>query len=103
MVRKLKQKRWFKILSNKYVLILTIFIVWMVVFDTNSWFIHHELDKEIDKLNGNKEYFLREMKADKELIQQLNDSEELEKFAREKYLMKKDNEEIFVIIEEEEE
>ena len=97
MVKKLREKRWFRILSNKYVLILVIFAIWMIFFDTNSWFIHHELDKEIDKLEGNKEHFKREMKSDKEQIKNLKDSVELERFAREEYKMKKDGEEIFLI------
>ena len=97
MVKKLREKRWFRILSNKYVLILVIFAIWMIFFDTNSWFIHHELDKEIEKLEGNKEYFKREMKSDKEQIKNLKDSVELERFAREEYKMKKDGEEIFLI------
>lgn len=97
LLKKLRQKKWFRILGNKYVLILLIFTIWMVFFDTNSWFIHKELNDEIDKLEGNKAYFKEEIKSDREQINKLRDSEELERFAREEYYMKKPNEEIFII------
>ncbi|MGO4911401.1 MULTISPECIES: FtsB family cell division protein [unclassified Leeuwenhoekiella] len=84
-------------MGNKYVLILLIFTIWMVFFDTNSWFIHKELNDEIDKLEGNRAYFKQEIKNDREQINKLKDSEELERFAREEYYMKKDKEEIFII------
>ncbi len=95
--KELKEKRWFKILSNKYLLILLIFIVWMFFFDGSSWLLHHELNQEIDKLEGNRDYFQNEIATDKKQIEQLNDSAGLERFAREEYLMKKDNEEIYII------
>ena len=96
-LKKLRQKKWFRILSNKYVLILAIFTVWMVFFDANSWLIHKELDDEINKLEGNKTYFKKEIGSDREQIGKLEDSEELERFAREEYLMKKDGEDVFII------
>tara|TARA_R110002020_G_scaffold215309_6_gene422454 strand:+ start:272 stop:607 length:336 start_codon:yes stop_codon:yes gene_type:complete len=96
-LKKLREKRWFKIVSNKYMLILIIFAVWMIFFDTNSWFIHSELNGEIKKLEGNKEYFKKEIRTDREQIKNLNDNEELERFAREEYYMKKDGEEIYII------
>ncbi|WP_051908170.1 FtsB family cell division protein [Flavimarina sp. Hel_I_48] len=78
-------------------LILLIFGIWMLFFDANSWLIHDELDKEIDKLEGNKAYFQKEIQSDRNQITKLENSEELERFAREEYLMKKDGEEIFII------
>lgn len=96
-LQKLRQKKWFRIMSNKYVLILLIFTVWMVFFDANSWLIHKELDDEIEKLEGNKKYFQKEIESDRDQIDKLEDSEELERFAREEYLMKKDGEDVFII------
>ena len=97
LLENLRQKKWFRILGNKYVLILLIFSVWMIFWDTNSWFIHKELNDEIDKLEGNRAYFKEEIKSDRNQINKLKDSVELERFAREEYLMKKENEEIFII------
>ncbi len=93
----LKEKKWFKIISNTYVLILLLFIVWMLFFDTNSYLIHKELDEDTKALEESKERFKNETLKDKEFIKKMEDSLEMEKFAREKYYLKKDNEEIFII------
>ena len=95
--KELKEKKWFKILSNMYVLVLTIFVIWMAFFDTNSLLIHLELRKEVKKLEQQKEFLQKEITNDKKILKKLNTPEELEKFAREKYYMKKENEEIFLI------
>lgn len=87
----------FAIFLNKYVLIVLLFVIWMLFFDTNSWFIHRELDQEIKELNNNKEYYIKEIIKDQKDIKVLKDSNELEKFAREEYFMKRDNEEIYII------
>jgi len=84
-------------LSNKYFLILLVFAVWMVFFDTNSFFVHKELNDETNELQNNKEYFQKEITKDKTFIQKLDDEDEMEKFARETYYLKKENEEIFII------
>ena len=96
-LKNILSNRWFKIASNKYVLVLTAFIFWMLFLDSNSWLIHHELDQEIESLNKNKDYYLHEISKDKAIIEKLNDSLELEKFARREYFMKRENEEIFIV------
>ena len=95
--KQFKNKPVVKFITNRYVIILLIFIVWMVFFDENSLLNHREFNKEIDKLTNEKEYYKKEIKQDKELIDKLENSEELEKFAREEYKMKKENEEIYII------
>ena len=95
--KELREKRWFKIISNKYVLILLVFGIWMLFLDSNSWLVHNELDEELDELNNNKAYYQKEINKDKAIIEGLNDSAELEKFAREEYFMKREGEEIFII------
>lgn len=96
-LKELKQKKWFKLLTNTYVLVLTLYVIWMAFFDTNSLLIHLELRKEIKKLEQQKEFLKNEITKDKEALKGLSTPEELEKFAREKYYMKKDDEEIFLI------
>ena len=93
----LTQKKWFKILTNTYVLVVSIFVIWMAFFDTNSFLIHRELQQEINKLEQQREFLQQEIARDQELLEQLRDPGELEKYAREKYYMKKDKEEIFLI------
>ena len=93
----LKQKKWFKIMTNMYVLVLTVFVVWMLFFDTNSLLIHLELRKEINKLEKTQEFSKEEIAKDKKIIEKLSDEDELERFAREEYYLKKKNEEIYLI------
>lgn len=95
--KRLRQKKWFKIISNLYVLILSIFLVWMLFFDQNSVLIQLELQREIKKLELQKEFLQDQINQDKELIETLSDPKELEKFARETYFLKKEDEEIFII------
>jgi cell division protein FtsB len=95
--KEFRNKPIIKILTNRYVLILAIFIVWMVFFDENSWLNHREFNKEIQKLENEQKYYNSEIEKDKELIKKLENEEGLEKFAREKYNMKKENEDIYII------
>ena len=92
-----RKKPIIKIFTNRYVLILVIFIVWMFFFDENSWLNHREFNNEIEKLETEQKYYKTEIEKDKELINKLEDEEGLEKFAREKYNMKKENEDIYII------
>ena len=92
-----RKKSWFSIVSNIYVLVLTIFMVWMLFFDTNSLLIHRELRKEIDKLEKQQEFLKNEISKDRAIIEKLSDPKELEKFAREQYYLKRKNEEIYLI------
>lgn len=95
--KQFKEKSAVKFFSNKYVIILLTFAIWMVFFDENSLVNHLEFNKEINQLNQEKEYYESEIKSDKELIKKLDNDEELEKFARETYKMKKENEDIYII------
>jgi cell division protein FtsB len=96
-IKNLKKKKWFGILTNIYVLVLTAFVVWMFFFDTNSLLIHRELKKEIKNLEKTQDFLRNEIEKDKKIIKKLSDSTELEKFAREHYYLKKKNEEIYLI------
>lgn len=92
-----KDKPWFKFLSNKYIWVLLFFITWMIFLDNYSYFGHRILDKQIEDLEDNATYYNQEIKKDKENIKQLKNSEQIEKYAREKYYMKKDSEDIYII------
>lgn len=93
----LKKNRWFRVISNKYMLILILFGVWMLFFDANSFLVHKELNDEINELENNKDYFQKEITDDKKFLERLKDEDEMENFARETYYLKKENEEIFII------
>jgi cell division protein DivIC len=95
--KQIKDKPLVKFFTNRYVIIIAIFVVWMAFFDENSWVNHREFDKEIDKLKSERAYYKSQIDSDNVFINNHNDREELEKFAREQYKMKKENEEIYII------
>ena len=76
---------------------MILFSIWMFFFDTNSYFIHNELNNSIESLENNKEIYKDEIKKDKTFIDKMKDSNEVEKYAREKYYLKKENEDIYII------
>jgi cell division protein DivIC len=94
---RLKERTFFKILTNTFVMILIPFIIWMLFFDENSYLIHSKFDKEIEDLESTISFYEDKITKDKETIKKLKDSLELERFARERYLMKKENEDIYII------
>ncbi|MFS4482659.1 FtsB family cell division protein [Hyunsoonleella sp. 2307UL5-6] len=89
--------KYLKPFKNIYILILVVFVVWMIFFDSNSWFIHHELNSEINDLEAEKDYYKRNKDNDDKAFKKLSSQQGLEKFAREEYFMKRENEEIFII------
>ena len=95
--KELKEKRWFRILGNKYLIIILVFSIWMLFFDSNSWFSHRELNQEMKELENNKTYYEDEIKQDGAVMEQLNDTNGLERYAREKYFMKRENEDVYII------
>ena len=95
--KQIKNNKVFRVLSNRYVIILVLFLAWMGFFDENSFLNHRELDQEIDKLENANEYYKKQIDADQKVIDNLNDPDSLEKYAREEYKMKKENEDIFII------
>ena len=86
-----------KPLRNIFILIFAGFAIWMLFFDTNSFLTHWELNQDINDLEAEKEYYQREIEKDNKEIKELSDEEGLEKYARETYYMKKENEDIYII------
>ena len=86
-----------KYLKNIFVIIFIVFAVWMLFIDANSLIIHHELNEDISDLENEKEYYNKEIQIDKKAIKELSTEDGIEKLAREKYYMKKDNEDIYII------
>ena len=86
-----------KILWNKYTLILLGFAVWMYFFDDNSIKIHQELNRDINKLEHSIDFYEEEIAKDKKILEDYEDSEKIEKFARETYQMKKADEDVYII------
>ena len=95
-----KSNRFLKLLKpfqNIYFVVLIIYIMWMVVFDANSWLIQSDLNDDIEALNSKIEFYDNEIKNDKKEINTLKSTDGIEKYAREYHKMKKENEVIYVI------
>jgi cell division protein FtsB len=85
------------LLKKTYIIIILFFVVWMTFFDTNSLLMHFELNQKIKKLKNQKIYYQNEIKKDSTSINEIESDSGIEKYAREKLFMKKENEEIFLI------
>lgn len=86
--------------KNKYLLTLVVLAVWVAFFDKNDLNTQLELRKDVKKLEEERNYYANEIATINADIQELTrNPKTLEKFARENYLMKRDNEDIFVIVE----
>ena len=93
-------KAFFKTLKNKYLFAFLVFSVWMIFLDDhNILFLRQNLNK-VKRYRVESAYYKEKILADSERLKELQtSSKNLEKFAREQFLMKKKNEDIFVIIE----
>ena len=97
LLRKIKNHRYFKLLSNIYLIIFTIFLFWILFFDSNSVLVNIKLQKEINQLKERKIELEEQISIDKKIISSLQNIDSLERYAREKLYMKKENEEIYII------
>ena len=91
------KNRLLKLIKSTYGIIIILFIIWMIFFDSNSLIIHNELNSDINELDNQKSYYEKEIAKDNIELQLIQSDSGLEKYAREKLFMKKDNEEIFLI------
>ncbi len=91
-----------KAVSNKFTLTFVVFILWLSFFDQHSIWERKKHERKIESLSKEKDYFWVKIEKDKNRINELKTNKvNLEKFAREQYLMKKENEDIFIIINKE--
>ncbi|MDB5141925.1 MAG: septum formation initiator family protein [Mucilaginibacter sp.] len=94
-------KRFLNLFRNKYFLVTAAFAVWMIFFDRNDLFSQYEYHQQVSKLKQERDFYQKEtVKVHQDLDELTSNKEKLEKFAREKYLMKRDNEDVFVIMKE---
>jgi cell division protein DivIC len=98
-------KRLFSIPSlftNKYLLAFIAFAVWMLFFDDRDIVTTHlKYPMELRELKQSKAYYQEQIRTTKEELKQLrSNAAAIEKYARENYLMKRDNEDLFIISEE---
>ena len=88
-------------LNNKYIIAGLIFLLWILFFDQNNLLNRLSDYRNLRQMKAQKEYYAKKIATDIERTQELEtDDNNLEKFAREQYLMKKPDEDVFVIVEE---
>tara|TARA_Y100000590_G_scaffold114720_1_gene130816 strand:- start:1046 stop:1345 length:300 start_codon:yes stop_codon:yes gene_type:complete len=85
------------VFKNIYFIIIVSFIIWMLFFDSNSYLVHRELNKNILKLEKQKDFYKEGIKEDTKELNKIKTDSGLEEYAREKLFMKKEDEEIFII------
>ncbi|WP_236652895.1 FtsB family cell division protein [Chitinophaga vietnamensis] len=87
------------VLKNKFFITAAAFCIWLAFLDKTNLMYQYQFSSEEKKLENQKDFFISEIKKTKEEQQELLSSpEKLEKFSREKYYMKKDNEDLFIMV-----
>ena len=87
--------------TNKYLITILLLVVTITFFDRYDLITQYHMRQELKELESTKQFYYDEIKKNKNAINSLqSDSVALEKYAREKYLMKKNNEDIFLVFEE---
>lgn len=94
-------QRLIDLFKNKFFLVTVAFVIWMIFFDKNDLLSQYQYRQEVSKLKAERDFYQQQSdKVSKDLEELNSDPQMLEKFAREKYLMHKDNEDVFVIVKE---
>ncbi len=84
---------------NKYTLTIIIFVIWLLLLDSNNLIARYKEMRELHRLKNEREYYLKKIEADKRMLNELKtDDQNLEKFAREQYRMKKPDEDLYIIL-----
>lgn len=92
-------KRLFQLVKNKYFLASLAFVVWMLFFDRNDMASQLQYRSKVQKLEEEKDFYTKEIaKAEKDLQELTTNPERLEKFARERYYMRRDDEDVYVVV-----
>ena len=87
------------VFRNKYLLTLIIFLVWLLLLDSNNLIARYNDMKELHKLKTDREYYIKRIEFDRQKLHELKtDNHNLEKFAREQYHMKKYDEDLYIIL-----
>lgn len=88
-------------LRNRYVIAVLGLFVWLALFDRNDLWTTFKNQRELGRMHEQKEWYRAEIERSREHLNELSSNKRLlEKFARERYLMKRDNEDIFMLVPE---
>ena len=87
-----------KAFRNFYFLTAFFFVLWMIALDSNNLFMRYQLSSKLRSLENERVYYEEKIKeVEKDRNELFGDNESIEKFARERYLMKKETEDIFIV------
>lgn len=90
-----------RVMKNKYFIAALIFTVWVTLFDENNLLERFKLIQELNQIEKDRKYYQSRIEEDAARLKELQTNDKnLEKFAREQYLMRKDNEDVFFIVKE---
>lgn len=90
-----------RVFKNKYIVVSVFFMVWMLFFDHNNLFLHMQYRSELNELKQKKQYYLEEIEKTRRDVEMMKTNPSWkEKVAREQYLMKRDNEDLYLIKEQ---
>lgn len=88
-----------KFLKSFYFITTIIFLVWMFFFDANDFITQYQMSKKLNDLEEDKEYYVQKIaEVQKDRTELMSNPELLEKYAREKYYMKRPGEEVFILV-----
>jgi cell division protein DivIC len=87
------------VFRNKYFLTLAIFIIWIILLDSNNLVERYGQLNEYRKLKNDREYYIKKIEEDRRKLNELKtDNHNLEKFAREQYRMKRKDEDLYIVL-----
>lgn len=92
----------FSFIRNKYVIASIAFIIWMLFFDPKDWALIHSRQNKLSDLQKSEQHLdnqIKETRLELDLLK--TNAQTIERYAREKYYMKKENEDLFIVIPEE--
>lgn len=95
---------WYKVFTlfrNKYFLVFLAVLVWLLFFDTHNFIQQWRMRRQINELEKEGRFYREEIARDSTAIEELTgDPDALERYAREQYLMKREGEDVYIIIED---
>ncbi len=90
-----------KVVKNKYFITAFSFIIWLSFFDRNDFITQYTYRSKLHELEKERDYYMKEIVRNKDEVSDLlTNPKNLERYAREKYRMKRDNEDVFVLVQE---
>ena len=87
------------VIRNKYILTILLFLIWIILLDSNNLITRFREMRELRKLRIDREYYVNKIEVDSRKLRELKtDNNNLEKFAREQYRMKKADEDLYIVL-----